>query len=206
MRIRRRRDLPNCKRSRAAISMAWCCGRRLSIAPSSKVTVIIRRVAISAKPKSTAPETKSLLLIPIFSRTGTWQWFLKVYSESLDFYVKNPRQYRDGRCRARGGRWLHDPVRLIERRGEPEPVQENSFRREEGSHPDYQGGSLPELLAGQSRFSGQNDEGVDRLDEGQPRQAQCCFPGDRHDAIALDRTPQAGTWGQLRHCSLCWRR
>src|SRR5215471_16909914 len=97
-------------------------------------------------------------------------------------------------------------LRLIEHRGEPEPVQENSFRREEGSRPGYQGGSIPELLAGQSRFSGQNDEGVDRLDEGQPRQAQCRFPGDRHDAIALDRTPQAGTWGQLRHRSLCWRR
>src|SRR5215467_4518869 len=71
----------------------------------------------------------------------------------------------------------------------PSLYKKISFRREEGSHPGYQGGSLPELLAGQSRFSGQNDEGVDRLDEGQSRAAQCRFPWDRHDAIAVDRTP-----------------
>src|SRR5262249_40703046 len=70
---RRRPGLPSCKRSRAAISMAWCCGRRFSIAPSSKATVIIRRAAISAKLKSTAPETKSWQPIPISSRTRIWQ-------------------------------------------------------------------------------------------------------------------------------------
>jgi hypothetical protein len=63
----------SCKRSRVAISMAWCCGRRFSIAPLSKAMVIIRRAVISAKPKSTAPETKSLPPIPISSRMGIWQ-------------------------------------------------------------------------------------------------------------------------------------
>ena len=67
-------------------------------------------------------------------------------------------------------------------------------------------GRLAELLGGQQRFSGQDDEGVDRFGEGQSGQVQRCFAGKRHHAVAGDRDAQAGLRPQLRHRAVCRRR
>ena len=65
------------------------------------------------------------------------------------------RQSRHGAGRARAGRRLHRAAVVIERHGQPEPLQQDAVRRGEGSDPGHQGRRLAELLAGQSGLPGQ---------------------------------------------------
>ena len=63
------------------------------------------------------------------------------------------RQSRHGAGRARAGRRLHRAAVVIERHGEPEPLQQDAVRRGEGPDPGHQGRRLAELVAGQSETS-----------------------------------------------------
>ena len=116
------------------------------------------------------------------------------------------RQSRHGAGRARAGRRLHHAAVVIERHGEPEPLQQDAVRRGEGPDPGHQGRRLAELVAGQSGLPGEEHERPDRADEERARQVQRRLARRRHHAVAVDRAAQVRPQGQLRHRAVRRRR
>ena len=78
--------------------------------------------------------------------------------------------------RARGRRRLHDPVRVIELRGQSEPLSQGPVRPREGLRADHQGGRGAEALS-RSRRSGAQRAGAGRAHQSRSGEIQIASPG-----------------------------